>query len=527
MKQRALRLTLPASCFVVIGLATAVDSGAVLEGAARDAVSGQPIAGVKLTLFCPSDGGRRASFHQTTTDENGAFRWEGLEPCTCTLASAKAGYAGSDYAASESRTIRIDAGASRQRITLLLNPTASIEGTITGESGEVLPGVDVSARHRESQAEVPSTSGPDGAFRLEGLLPGEQQLHITIPLSVRRGFARRDPGTGEVWGYIHSQYYPGVDQPSASVFVTAPAGLRTRADISLRRSRLVELSGKVVDSITRNPVPGTQIELDPDDDIYSDETFERRPAGTDGRFRFELIQPGHYHLLLFRGAGSELPYAVPLEIGTKGASDATVMLPENARIETRLKLPEGARSPAGSPLIVLDPGIRGIRPKEVPLRSGGVTILDGVPPGSYRIAIKWDGANSKPADWYVSGLQLGTQDALQDAVMVTDGANGPLAIEFSGSGGRIAGRIVDSPEQAGMLRMVSVHPAGQPMPARSFTLAAGPDGRFLAAGLAPGEYFVSLVWTRATTCSTSTAKVKVERGMTSTVQLEVCRAARY
>jgi hypothetical protein len=269
-----------------------------------------------------------------------------------------------------------------------------------------------------------------------------------------------------------------VDSAESAVSLQAPAGTRIPAPISLRRTRLVELSGTVVDATTRDPIPGIEVELCPRDDPYSDTTFERRPLGERGSFRFELIQPARYRLLLFRGGGEQLPYVVPLDVGPKGTLEEVIMMPANARIETRIKLPDDAAEPPESLVVVLDPRITGIPPREILFQRNGSKSIEGVPPGSYRIAVKWDGAGSRPKDWYVSGLWLGSEDATHSRALVVAGAIVPLAIEISGSGGRIAGRVVNSQPRMQMALFVTVSPADQPMMSQLVVVHPDSDGRF-------------------------------------------------
>ena len=48
----------------------------------------------------------------------------------------------------------------------------------------------------------------------------------------------------------------------------------------------------------------------------------------DGSFRFELIPPGPYVLLVYRGVnGTGLPYLAPVEVGKNGTWDTEVVVP--------------------------------------------------------------------------------------------------------------------------------------------------------------------------------------------------------
>jgi hypothetical protein len=145
MRYRALNYSIVVSWISLMPVLAAQDSESVFEGVVQDSISGQAIPGVKLTLFRSGGQSGHLTLLQAMSDANGGFRWDNLQPGAYRLDSSKVGYVGSDYRGGKSLTVEVDAVRSSQKLVLRLAPTATIEGRVTGESGEPLPGVTVSA----------------------------------------------------------------------------------------------------------------------------------------------------------------------------------------------------------------------------------------------------------------------------------------------------------------------------------------------------------------------------------------------
>jgi hypothetical protein len=138
-----------------------------VTGAVVDAYSGQPLAGVTLTL-----GGQ-----QTTTDGQGAFTLPAVTAPALLLAQPPAGYAGVEY--------RVPAGD--QQVKILLRPT-TIAGTITTEAGAPLKGVTVRAVGPGGTPAAAATTDADGRYTLRDV-PEGARLMVEGPTLSRREIA--------------------------------------------------------------------------------------------------------------------------------------------------------------------------------------------------------------------------------------------------------------------------------------------------------------------------------------------------
>src|SRR6185436_13475946 len=147
-----------------------------------------------------------------------------------------------------------------------------------------------------------AVSEKDGSYRFENLAPGAYRIVARVPYSTRKKAIERDPETGAIHGYPNSQYYPGVDDPALASTVALTGGERLDGfDIRLRPTLLVELSGQLVDGVSREPLVTGEVELASEPAGRPDETYARlRVVGENAGFKFDLLTPGRYSLLVYR-----------------------------------------------------------------------------------------------------------------------------------------------------------------------------------------------------------------------------------
>src|SRR5712692_4443541 len=294
---------------VIVAFAAALpaqEATNAVEGSVLDAVSQAPVPEVAVSLF--GRGGSR----QTKTALDGTFEFEKLPPGDYVVEMKKLGYVGSDYAGGKIEHVSLVRGAAPERLNLELTPTATIEGRILDEEERPLKGVRLYARRKLRFApSIPAESDEEGRYRLKYLAPGDYEIAVRVPYANRRETVKRDPETGATYGYVNSQYYPGVDDARMAGVVSAGPGMRLGGfDIRLRRTRLVELKGRVLDRVTGEALRGGEVELSPESQGLTDETYERRRVRSDGAFRFDLLQPGRYSLLIY-GTAKRTPCRTP------------------------------------------------------------------------------------------------------------------------------------------------------------------------------------------------------------------------
>ena len=180
-------------------------------------------------------------------------------------------------------TVHLKSADATAHVTIELLPLADVEGRILGEEGEPMAGVAV-----YTGAELRSTSDAEGRYRLENLVPASYQSPCACPMKpgARPRSAIRKPAKRT--GTPDTQYYPGQYEETAAVPVPIAPGMHLRKfDIRLRRTRLVALGGRIVETAGGGPIADAEVEL---------AGSARRRVDPQGAFRFDLVRPGHYTL---------------------------------------------------------------------------------------------------------------------------------------------------------------------------------------------------------------------------------------
>jgi RNA polymerase sigma factor (sigma-70 family) len=152
---------------VVRNLSLALERRAVIAGRVRSA-DGRPLAGAQL--WFQREEGTVAQEPQTSTDEQGDYRIEGVLPGSYTLSASAAGHAG------EQRQVTVDA-TDLAGMDYRLSPEARLRGRLSTAEGRAAPGVRVvvlPARRLgpDEPMFVSARTSSDGTFHLEGLHPG-------------------------------------------------------------------------------------------------------------------------------------------------------------------------------------------------------------------------------------------------------------------------------------------------------------------------------------------------------------------
>ncbi len=235
--------------------------GTRIAGIVRDS-EGKPIAGAEVSALGSGD----APSFETFSDAAGAFAFDFLSPGNYRIGAAAEGFA---------RSFEEDVPAGKEDLTVVLRRMGTITGKVILE-GEELPienaRVFAERLGGSGTAGWPSAStGRDGSFTLDGMAPGNYLIAARaedlIPLGEPMEVALEDGGR------IENQV------------------VRVRQGI--------EVSGRVTDSSTGEPIPDARIDFDL-------AFYEKRPwtcplfvmraakTGSDGTFILKGLKEGDY-----------------------------------------------------------------------------------------------------------------------------------------------------------------------------------------------------------------------------------------
>ncbi len=498
-------------------LLRAQEPAGVVEGSLRNAISRAPVASARISL-------RGASTRSGATAMDGGFHFDQLPAGDYTLAIEMSGYLDSTRGLAP-KAIHLKAGAVTESVILDLTPLGGLEGVVFGEESKPLAGVNVTV------AGATHTTGKDGLFAFEDLVPGSYQVAVGVPHAVRAANLVRDSATGEYYGYGAAQYYPGADDVRLAIPVDIPPGARLRnVDLRLRRTLLVECKGALVEMAGREPM------VDPDVQLLSavpgtpDPLWRRHRVDSDGGFRFSLLQPGSYTLAIYR-AGHQLPYLVPIELGKAGLDEMMVPVPSFPRIQGTVSLRDPKLQWQGSASVHLIH--RSPAASEVTgLKSDGTFEFEGVPPGEYTVGFQSRNlrlTSDRTRNLSARELRFGTQTGLRKPITVAEAGNPGLEIELSDEPAGIAGKVIDDGARGGnyLVRVTPVVLRRGGFPAAT---SAAPDFQFPE--LAPGDYEVT-AWRFAPRSELAnifaskgcdeTVKVTVREGAVSNITVRPCQ----
>jgi hypothetical protein len=418
------------------------------------------------------------------------------------------------YLSGGDRTVRISDDGATQELKVSLPRFATLEGRVLDEEGRPMPGVIVrpAAQMWPSSSKEAATDR-EGRFRVEGLSTGRCRLDLLIPMELRRKMLERDNETGTLLGYPAVEFYPGVTDAGAALPIQIAGGVELHGyEVRLRRVQLADFTGR---TLTRpdEPLTGVQVELQtPGSTPMLDETLGSRAVDAEGRFRFELIPPGAYVLLVYRGEnGSGLPYIQPIEVAKSGAGDKSIMVPPWQTLRGILRVKDNADW-SGGVTVSVSTDQKGVPDRDLTIRQGGDFVLEDIPPGQWQLNITTSPATVRTSDQHklkVTRTRFGVANPLAGPITVAESGNPLLDIEISADTGRIAGRIV-----GGLPQMISVRQAEVPLRlSMGAVMMTKPDGAFVTDELAPGLYDVQPL-------AGKTVRVQVKAGETTTVELD-------
>lgn len=425
------------------------------------------------------------------------------------------GYLGSDTRGVS--LVSVSKAGVTERIALEVTPFARLEGIVLDEEGRPLQGVMV-----YTGTNYQATTGADGRYTVEHLQPGTYSIILRTPYEIRRTTLKRDPETGEVFGYANTEYYPGVADQQAATPVTISGGLDLRGfDIRLRRVRLVQFSGRAIERAGGAPLSGARVELAVSNGAtpLADETYKERPTADDGGFRFDLIQPGTYSLLVYRANGAKaLPYIVPVEVPKVGIQDQKIAVPPFAALQGSILAPRDTEW-SGQVIFSVRSSISGAISRDFTVNSEKFAV-DDLPPGKWVLQVESNVIKRPEAiKLFIQSARLGTQNALAEPMTVTESGNPPLEIRLTRDAGRIAGTVVDEnglPRKNAVV-LISRNGIGTALTFQSSGWTRE-DGSVMMDGLAPGSYRLVVV-NQGRSVTRIPVIVEVKTGETTVVRL--------
>ena len=448
-------------------LAVALARGGVLEGTVRDGTTGQPVPGAhveardEMAISLPWE--PTAGLVQAVTDAKGRFRLEGVTSAPQTVSARSAG-AGSG---------RKNGALPGRPADLYLFPGAVLSGTVWGPGDLRVAGAVVRAEPDAPAFRTmppPAVSDAQGRYEIGGLSPGTYRL-----LARHKDFA-----------------------PEMIADVAVERGGDAQADISLDKGTTVV--GRLVagpEQAVSGRVSTQEIDGQAAPPALRD--VLRAEAGSDGRFRLELMPAGAHVLGVIAPGYASKRVDVHVRPGARDVDVGDVELETGLTIRGRVR--DGSGRPiAGANLRGYQARSRGAPyPVEAISGADGGFVLAGLQPGSYRVSAAAPGyaGADRPVEAGAEKVELVLSPAGSISGAVVDDAGRPVeAFRVNASPARREG---DAPGT------MTIGPRNK--------IGTGNEGRFLLEDLAEGTYVVAA--SAPGQASANVSGVKVSAGSTT------------
>lgn len=489
-----------------------------LDGRVINARTGEPLRRVNLTLrpFGPGTGSvgmigpaAPAAPYAATTDADGRFRFEKVDPGSYRMMAERQGFVRQEYGARPNSmigtTIQVAPGQEIKDLNFKLIPQAIITGRVLDEESEPLARVQIQVLRRRffqgKQQLMPAGGGmtiDTGEFRVADLSPGRYWLSAIYRgrmMMFGEAPARNTADKPEE-EYVTTYYPSAIDQASAQPIDVTAGQEVSGMDIRMQKARVYRIRGKVVGGT--QPVRSLRLMLLPRERMMF-MGFMGGSAGMvkeDGTFEIGGVQPGSYYLTAFPMQGMQSAMGrVPVDVGQQNVDNVVftltggVTVTGNIRVDgdvQQLEQAQGKSISFGMTRVQLLPM------EGVPLNSPGAQAkedgsfsLENVSPDKYRIM-----AFNLPQGTWLKSIRAGDREALDDGIDMSGGAPGPVQVTLGTGVGQISGIVQGANQQPSSGGIVTLLP--DPMKEYRNDLyritTADQNGQFTLQGIAPGEY---------------------------------------
>jgi hypothetical protein len=305
------------------------DKGAI-EGKVVN-LRGEPLR--KTTLWLRP---LRPELHELTasTDNEGRFVFEGLEPANWLLSAGHAGYLNQSYGTRTpgllGAALEIRAASRMSDLVITMTPQGIIAGKVTDEDGDPVTGVQVNINRvywfnntRYIEIAGSASLNPDGTFMVGNLMPGRYYA-CAFGANGRGGWVPTCfPDTTDFSSASRIEVSPGADIRGINLRLHRGAGFQIRGTVTgapkeKTQLRLISLGSGVPSLVPYDPV--------------------LRP---NGEFIFPNVAPGSY-VIVANVIENQLVSYVPVTVNDRDLAGIAVALGPGLEINGTVRMEDGS-----------------------------------------------------------------------------------------------------------------------------------------------------------------------------------------
>jgi hypothetical protein len=438
---------------------------------------GEPLRQVDLKLRAIRPGSQALT---TSTDNEGNFAFEGLDPAIYLLSATHAGYLGQSYG---TRTpgllghgLEIHAGTGIS-VIIAMTPQGLVAGRVTDEDGDPVTGIQVNLYevhwfNYTRRIEIAGTASlnPDGTFIVGNLMPG-------------RYYARASGAKGIGW--VPTWFPDTTDFSTAARIDVSPGAEIGGINLRLRRG-VFQIRG----TVTGAPKNNVLLRLIPTGTGPRTEIQQTTELPASGAFAIPGVAPGSYAIVATPAANQHgddpfnlIAYAA-VTVNDRDATGVAMALGPGIEIHGKVRMEDGSppSEPVSIQLLEYDP-LTGQESFEGDDK--GEFFAGHLLPERYRID-----AYGPPGS-YLKSVQFAGRNINPDDLDLTAGIGGTLELVFSPHAASVGGTVRDKDGNPVPFAMVALWPVStSELPKAS---NADGNGRFRWSNLIPGDYRV-LAW---------------------------------
>ena len=493
-----------------------------LEGIATNAITGEPVRRVNLTISVGFD---RNSAKTAVTGDDGKFSFTGLRPGTYRLRADKPGFLNQEYNTRNAGAfpgqpgngtpITLSAGQKMTDIAFKLIPQGIVAGKILDEEGEPVQQAQVSLMryifNRGKRRLLPASNAQTndlGEFRIANVAPGKYYLQA---INMRRmmmmpGSPAPPSPDGKPERAQMPTLYPGVAEvTSASEIVVAPGQEVGGINFSLQSSEVFRIRGKVTSS-DGSPLGQVFVSTMP---RGTDQPMGFPMGGVssgvkpDGTFELANVRPGSYYVRAARvgqDRGMRAVARVPVDVSHSSVEGVVLNIGgtgASLKGVVRLETANGV-TPLAAQVVLMDFDLDGMSSANTQTKDDGTFSIDDVSPGRYRVIASprpgMGGTITPMMTSYLKSIKTGQQEVLESGLVISEGEASSIEILFSEKAASLTGLVVDDGKP---VPGVSVVPIPEPFDPDTAVGAmtirqtqSDQNGSIQIQGLRPGKYRV-------------------------------------
>lgn len=486
----------------------------IVSGQVTNALTGEPVKKVNLRLTAAnqapqgyvgsgSSGMPSMQGYAITTDADGTFRIEGIEPGTYNLAGQRTGFLNSYYGAKGpdqmGTSITLAPSQSLVGITLSLTPQAVLSGKVLDEDGEPSAGTMIQVlapmwqRGKKRYLPRQSTNTNDlGEFRIANIGPGKYFLSAQHhPMFMGQGETVA-PANGKPDIRPILTYYPGTpNMESAAALEVRPGQDLAGLEIRMQSAQTYHVRGHVTGVAMEEGKQHGVVTISPKNSVAFFMPGGQSPIKPDGSFDISGISPGSYNVNLMLMSGN-VRTGGSQAVEVAGSDVNNINLTTAATFTVRGVLRTEGSPSAGTTAV----NLAGVQPHLYPTDFGvyfpsqtkiekdGSFTIENVTGGNYAVNVQ------PPSGTYLKSVLNGQTEVKNGDLDLTGGAPAELQIILSYGVAEVSG-IVQSPKDANAGTSAQILVLPEPLnPNNLGVRLSNTDmaGSFSLKQIAPGHY---------------------------------------